>query len=155
MQEPLAKAAIIVRTRELRLAERLSSTFESAEDSERGRLLARTLLVGMLLVLFATTPAAAQTNPVCTDSSGTLQDMIEGFVQITTTLGIIGLLVVWQADSLMEMFTLSREQKMSIKEHKRGAMKSAGTLVVLGPLFTVAGSSMGLPIAECVDLVPF
>lgn len=81
--------------------------------------------------------------------------MIEGFVQITTALGVMGLLVVWQADSLMEMFTLSREQKAQIKQHKRGAMRSAGTLVVLGPLFTVASSAMGLPIASCVDLIPF
>lgn len=115
----------------------------------------RTALLVTVLILVATQPALAQTNPVCTDDSGTLQDMIEGFVQITTALGLMGLLVVWQADSLMEMFTLSREQKVSIKQHKRGAMRSAATLVVLGPLFTVAGSTMGLPLAECVDLVPF
>jgi hypothetical protein len=109
----------------------------------------------VLLVLLAATPAAAQTNPVCTDDSGTLQNMIEGFVQITTALGLMGLLVVWQAESLMEMFTLSRDQKRSIKQHKRGAMRSAATLVVIGPLFTVAGSAMDLPLAQCVDLVPF
>lgn len=95
------------------------------------------------------------TNPVCQDESGVLADMIEGFIQITTALGIMGLLVVWQADSLMEMFTLNREQKASIKQHKRGALRSAATLVVLGPLFTVAGSAMDLPIAQCVDLIPF
>ena len=67
----------------------------------------------------------------------------------------MGLLVVWQADSLMEMFTLSREQKTALKQHKRGALKSAGVLVLLGPLFTIARSMMGLPIAECVNLIPF
>nr|WP_284032494.1 hypothetical protein [Halobaculum sp. DT31] len=111
------------------------------------------LLIGLL-----STPAVAQdatSNPVCTDDSGTLGNMIEGFVQITTGLGIMGLLVVWQADALMEMFTLGREQKARIKEHKRGAVRSAVTLVVLGPLFTVGGAAMGLPIAECVDLIPF
>lgn len=115
----------------------------------------RAALLVTVVILIATQPALAQTNPVCTDESGTLQNMIEGFVQITTALGLMGLLVVWQADSLMEMFTLSRDQKKSIKRHKRGAMQSAATLVVLGPLFTVAGSTMGLPLAECVDLVPF
>lgn len=115
----------------------------------------RTAVLVTVVILVATQPALAQTNPVCTDESGTLQDMIEGFVQITTALGLMGLLVVWQADLLMEMFTLSREQKRSIKQHKRGAMRSAATLVVLGPLFTVAGSAMDLPLAECVDLVPF
>ena len=115
----------------------------------------RTALLVTGVILIATQPALAQTNPVCAEESGTLQNMIEGFVQLTTALGLMGLLIVWQADSLMEMFTLSREQKVSIKQHKRGAMRSAATLVVLGPLFTVAGSMMGLPIAQCVDLVPF
>lgn len=112
----------------------------------------------MIVLLGFTQPALAQdggTNPVCSDSSGTLPSMIEGFVQITTALGLMGLLVVWQADSLMEMFTFNREQKAAIKQHKRGALRSAGVLVILGPLFTVAGSAMDLPIASCVDLIPF
>jgi hypothetical protein len=92
---------------------------------------------------------------VCADESGTLVSMIEGFIQLTTALGLMGLLVVWQADELMEMFMLGREQKHQIKRHKRGAMKSATVLVLLGPLFTVAASMMDLPIAQCVDLVPF
>lgn len=114
-------------------------------------LVVLTLATGLLA-----TPAAAQAdNPVCEDEAGTLADAIEGFIQITTALGVMGLLVVWQADSLMEMFTMSREQKAALKQHKRSALKSAGILVLLGPLFTVAGSTMNLPIAECVDLIPF
>lgn len=110
------------------------------------------LLAAGLLV----TPAAAQAdNPVCEEEAGTLADAIEGFIQVTTALGLMGLLVVWQADSLMEMFTMSREQKASLKQHKRTALKSAGILVLLGPLFTVAGGAMNLPIADCVDLIPF
>jgi hypothetical protein len=81
--------------------------------------------------------------------------IIEGFLKITVALGVIGLILIWQVDSLVEMVTVSREQKLAIKQHKRGAMKSAGTLVIIGPLFTVAGLLMGLPIAECVNLVPF
>lgn len=117
----------------------------------------RVLLLAVLgISLVAAAPAAAQTaNPICQDNSETLTDMIEGFVQLTTGLGIMGLLVVWQVDSLVEMFTLSREQKAAIKQHKRGALKSAGILVILGPLFTLAGSVMGLPVAECVNLIPF
>jgi len=64
-------------------------------------------------------------------------------------------LVVWQADSLMEMFTLGHEQQASLKRHKRSALKSAVVLVLLGPLFTLMGSSMDLPIADCVNLIPF
>ncbi|QLD91267.1 hypothetical protein HWV07_15630 [Natronomonas salina] len=111
-----------------------------------------TLLVGLL----AAQPVAAQaSNPVCSGESGTLPSMIEGFIQLTTALGLMGLLVVWQADELAQMFTMNPEQKRTLKQHKRGAVKSATVLVLLGPLFTIAGQLMQLPVAQCVDLIPF
>lgn len=128
----------------------------TADIPTNGLLLLLCLLAGLAV---GAQPAVAQegtpVNPVCQDSSDTLANMIEGFVQVTTGLGIMGLLIVWQAESLAEMFTVGREQKANLKRHKRGAMKSAVTLVVLGPLFTVAGSAMSIPVAQCVDLIPF
>lgn len=118
------------------------------------RRIARQATVSVLLLsLVAVQPALAQSNAVC--SADKLPGMIEGFFQITTALGIIGLAVVWQADSLIDMFTLNPEQKKGLKRHKRSAMKSTVILVVLGPLYTVAGSMMGLPLAQCVDLAPW
>lgn len=115
------------------------------------------LLIGSFVVsLILAQPAAAQTeNPVCADESGTLPDMIEGFIQLTTAFGLIGLIVVWQADELAEMIAFESERRQRFKNHKLTATKSAGVLVVLGPLFTIAGTVMELPIAQCVDLVPF
>src|SRR6056297_575753 len=111
--------------------------------------------VGVLL-LVAVEPALAQeTSQSAVCSADNLPEMIEGFFQLTTGLGIVGLAVVWQADSLIEMFTLDPEQKKGLKRHKRSAMKSAVVLVILGPLYTVAGAIMGLPLAQCVDLVPW
>lgn len=107
------------------------------------------------LALIAVDPVLAQENPICAEQSETLVDMIEGFVQLTTGLGVMGLLIVWQGDSLMEMFTMNQEQQAGFKQHKRKALKSATVLVLLGPLFTLLGSSMELPIADCVDLTPF
>ena len=107
------------------------------------------------LALIAVDPVLAQENPICAEQSETLVDMIEGFVQLTTGLGVMGLLIVWQGDSLMEMFTMNQEQQAGFKQHKRKALKSATVLVLLGPLFTLLGSSMELPIADCVDLIPF
>lgn len=127
---------------------------DAADRSSRTPRLARqTALTVLVVSLVAVQPAAAQTNAVCTAES--LPEMIEGFFQLTTALGIIGLAIVWQADSLIEMFTLQRDQKEGLKRHKRSAMKSAVVLVVLGPLYTVAGSMMGLPLADCVNLVPW
>ena len=128
--------------------------FTNYADGTRAFRILIAVIVGVSL-LVAMPAAAQETNPICQDDSGTLTNMLEGFVQLTTGLGLMGLLVIWQADSLMEMFTLSREQKTALKQHKRGALKSAGILVLLGPLFTLAGSMMGLPIAECVNLIPF
>nr|WP_267644147.1 hypothetical protein [Haloarchaeobius amylolyticus] len=81
--------------------------------------------------------------------------MIEGFFQITTAVGIIGLAIVWQADSLMSMFTLNPEQKKGLRQHQRSAVKSTMVLLVLGPLYTTAGGMMGLPLADCVNLAPW
>lgn len=53
------------------------------------------------------------------------------------------------------MFTLHREQREGIKRHKWTALKSATVLLVLGPLYTVAGSMMSLSLANCIDLVPW
>lgn len=121
-----------------------------------GRRLGQCLIALCVLLAIVSTPVAAQEgNPLCTDSSDTLANMVEGFIQITTALGVMGLLLVWQADSLVEMFAVGRDEKASLKRHKRSALKSAAILVCLGPLFTVAGATMGLPIASCVDLIPF
>lgn len=133
-----------------------SETSESRTGSQPtavSKISRQAVLTVALLSLFAVQPVAAQDSAVC--SADNLPSMIEGFFQLTTGLGIVGLAVVWQADSLIEMFTLNPEQKKGLKRHKRSAMKSTVVLVVLGPLYTVAGSMMGLPLAQCVDLVPW
>lgn len=115
----------------------------------------RTVLVGLLLAVVAVDPAIAQsgTNVICQTSK--LPAMIEGLFQLTTGAGIVGLVLVWQFDALIELFTLNPKQKKAIKEHKRSALKSTATLVVLGPLYSVAGTMMGLPMADCVNLAPW
>ena len=129
---------------------------ETSRTAARSSLRLKVPLTVAALSLVAVEPALAQQasqNAVC--SADNLPEMIEGFFQLTTGLGIVGLAVVWQADSLIEMFTLNPEQKKGLKRHKRSAMKSTVVLVILGPLYTVAGSVMGLPLAQCVDLVPW
>ncbi|MFA9427275.1 hypothetical protein [Natronorubrum sp. A-ect3] len=130
------------------------STDERSDSSaRRQRVLRSGVAAFVMLSIVAVDPVLAQDSVVC-DAEG-LPDMISGFFQITTALGIMGLVVVWQADSLVEMFTMNIEQKKSLKQHKRTALKSAVILVILGPLYTVAGAAMGLPLAECVNLVPW
>jgi hypothetical protein len=130
------------------------SAYRAQSDSTTTkRILRQASLSIVLLSLFAVQPVAAQGNAIC--NADNLPTVIEGFFQLTTALGIIGLAIVWQADSLIEMFTLNPEQKKGLKRHKRSAMKSAAVLVILGPLYTVAGSMMSLPLADCVNLVPW
>ena len=126
---------------------------DSTETDGTTRMLRTGVLSLGLLLIVAVDPVLAQDGVVC-EAEG-LPEMISGFFQITTALGILGLVVVWQADSLAEMFTMNVDQKKSLKQHKRTAMKSAIILVILGPLYTVAGAAMGLPLAECVDFVPW
>jgi len=133
------------------------SSSEEQPPNTPHRSVGRKLVFTTALVsLFAVEPVLAQqtsTNAVC--SAAKLPGMIEGFFRLTTGLGIVGLAVVWQGDSLIELFTLNPEQKKSLKRHKQSAMKSTVILVILGPLYTVAGTMMGLPLASCVNLVPW
>lgn len=119
-------------------------------DSSSG---GRRLLGAMFGFLVVVQPVAAQTTAVC--GADKLPGMIEGFFQLSIGLGLVGLVVVWQADSLIEMFTMDAAQKKTLKRHKLAALKSGVVLLALGPLYTVAGTTMGLPLAECVDLVPW
>jgi len=113
----------------------------------------RAVLSGLILAVVAVDPVAAQESAVC--EAERLPEMISGFFQLTTAIGLMGLVVVWQADSLIELFTMRPEQREGLKRHKRTALRSTVILLVLGPLYTVAGSVMNLPLAECVDLVPW
>ncbi|QLG61066.1 hypothetical protein [Halorarum salinum] len=122
-------------------------------DTRPPRVRSRVAAWILICCLVAVEPATAQQNAVC--AADRLPEMISGFFRLTTAIGLMGLVVVWQADSLVEMFTLHREQREGIKRHKRTALKSAVILVVLGPLYTVAGSMMNLPLAGCIDLVPW
>ncbi|WP_092735313.1 hypothetical protein [Halopenitus persicus] len=133
----------------------LDPTDESSQSSvsQSHRLTRIAAYSFVLLSIFAVGPVAAQESVVC--NADRLPSMIEGFIQLSTGLGIVGLALVWQADSLLEMFTLNPEQKKGFKRHKRSALKSAIVLLALGPLYTVAGSVMGLPLADCVNLVPW
>ncbi|WP_117594138.1 hypothetical protein [Haloprofundus halophilus] len=107
----------------------------------------------IVLSLTAVQPALAQETGIC--SSARLPGMIEGFFQLTTGIGVLGVAIAWQADSLAELFTTTPEQRRNIKQHRRSALKSGLILLILGPLYTVAGSMMGLPLAECVNLTPW
>lgn len=136
-----------------------TSSTESDERSEQPEAIAarlesvagKTALGLILLSLTAVQPALAQ-NAVC-EATG-LPGMISGFFQLTTGIGLVGVVVVWQANALSEMFTLDRDQREGLKQYRRRAFKSALVLVILGPLYSVAGAMMGLPLASCVDLTP-
>ena len=131
-----------------------SRTLETDESSNVRRRIARSGLGSLVLLsVLAVEPALAQESVIC-EAEG-LPEMISGFFQITTALGLMGVVVALQADSLIEMFTTTIEQKKDLKAHKRTALRSTVMLLVLGPLYTVVGSTMGLPLAGCVDFVPW
>lgn len=114
------------------------------------------------LTIVAAQPAVADhnsdsstTNPVCQDKSHWFAQAIEGIILILVAVGLIGVLIVLLIEELMSMFTLDPERKEQIRRHKRGTLKSGSMIAFLPPLFTVAMSMMGLPIARCIDFVPF
>lgn len=120
---------------------------------QTSRFLRQGLTVTLGVLLVAVTPVLAQSDPICTATK--LTPIIEGAFEISTAIGVLGVALVWQFDSLVEMFTIGIDDKRALKRHKRTALKSAVILLVLGPLYTVAGSIMGLPLASCIDLAPW
>jgi hypothetical protein len=131
-----------------------SGNATESDDTNTGhRWLRRVGLVTTGTVLLSQ-PAAAQ-SVVCQDTSGTLPGLIEGAILLIVGVGIMAAVVVYFADTLMEMLSFGMERRQQIKEHKRTVYKSAALLVVGGPLLAVMGPTLGLPFAECVDLIPF
>lgn len=97
-----------------------------------------------------------QSDPFCSSgSASSLGQTVEGFFQLTAGVGLVGLVAVWQMESLMGVFAMSPEQKRSLKEHKRDAGKAAIMLLAIGPLYVAAQSAMGLPMGDCLSLSPF
>lgn len=111
------------------------------------------LTVGFLFVVTAIEPVAAQESVVC--QAEKLPGMLEGFFRASTGIGVIGVVAIWQLNSAAEIFGMTPEQKKPLKQHKRAALKSGVMLAVLGPLYSVIGPMMGLPLAQCVDLAPW
>jgi undecaprenyl pyrophosphate phosphatase UppP len=104
-------------------------------------------------VLFSQ-PASAQ-SVICQDTSGTLPGLIEGAILLIVGVGVMTAVVVYFADTLLQMLTIDPPDRGLIKTHKRTVYKSTALLVIAGPLLTVMGPTLGLPFAECVDLIPF
>jgi hypothetical protein len=126
---------------------------ESDETHTGHRWMRRLGLLAVGTVLFSQ-PAAAQ-SVICEDTSGTLPGLIEGALLLIVGVGIMAAVVVYFADTLMEMLAFGMDRRQQIKEHKRTVYRSAALLVVGGPLLAVMGPTLGLPFAECVDLIPF
>ncbi|WP_435066088.1 hypothetical protein [Halobaculum sp. EA56] len=110
-------------------------------------------LLTVLVVAVDPALAAESSNAIC--STEKLPKAIEGFFELTTAFGFIGVIVVWQGSSLLEMLTLSPEQKKELRYRKRDAFRSLVVIFALGPVYSIAGPTMGLPLAECIDLVPW
>ncbi|MFC4407706.1 hypothetical protein [Haloarchaeobius iranensis] len=136
-----------------------------SDDSSNGWFTARRAFLALftlsVLSMVAVQPVMAQSDSVVCEapssSGGTwtttgLGDLVERFFQITTLVGLIGMFAIWQGGSLAEILTLSQRQKRNIKEYKSSSLKAAITLVLIGPIFTVVGSSFIGSKMSCLDL---
>jgi hypothetical protein len=133
------------------------STVEQDSANENGRVyrslqtgLDTVLVVGFVLVAF-NTPVAAQTNTTAICQQSGLENAINGFLSLTTGVGLIGALGMYKFNVLVEILAMNPEQKKQLKRKKNDIKKGVILLVGSGPLFGLAGSLMGLPIASCVN----
>lgn len=120
------------------------------------RLALLAVLAGPLLALLAVDPVAAESPPpVCSADSGTLPSLIEGFIQLTTALGLLGLLAVWQADTITDRLVIGIEGQRRLTQQKLRTAKRSATLVILGTLLILASQLNHLLITHCTNPVPF
>lgn len=108
------------------------------------------------LVLVAADPTAAQN--ICENASGStnrIGNIVNGFFQLTTALGLVGVVLLWQGDALANLFTLSPKQKRGLKRRKSSAMKGALVLLLLGPMIFALDQVIpggGLPLGGCANV---
>lgn len=111
------------------------------------------LAIVALSVVPATALAAAEPVVLQSELCNTnIPTYLTGFLQITTVLGLVGAIAVWQADTLAEVLTMNPAQKRNLRSHKRSAAKAAVTLLLIGPVSWALVQAMGLPMASCFDL---
>lgn len=79
----------------------------------------------------------------------------ETFIRFTFGAGLLGAFVVWQGTALGNMLSLDRNQKRKLKKYRGSATKSFGVLVLLGPLFQVITSVLGVGAVGCMSLTFF
>lgn len=110
-----------------------------------------------LIAFVAIAPAtAAAADPVPLQSSSTddicstdIPSYLSTFMELTTILGLVGLVAVWQMDTLAELLTMNPRQKRNLKQHKRSSAKSGVVLLVLGPVFSVFIRMMDVGLGSC------
>lgn len=88
-------------------------------------------------------------------SQSNLGSIVETFVRFTFGAGLLGAFVVWQGTALGNMLSLDRSQKRKLKKYRGSATKSFGVLVLIGPLFTVITSVLGVGAVGCISLTFF
>ena len=124
------------------------------DESQTGHRWTRRVGLVTIGTVLLSQPASAQ-SVICQDPSGTLPGLIEGAILLIVGVGIMTAVVVYFADTLLQMLAIEPPDRDQIRAHKRTVYKSTALLVVAGPLLAVMGPTLGLPFAQCVDLIPF
>ena len=122
----------------------------------------RVVLIGALALSLLAAPAAAQegdsgaSSDLCgTDGMADMTRIVEGAIQLMWALGMMGAVVMYKADTVVEIVARGPEQRKQVKKHKQQIIGSSVVLILLGPFVEVAGAVMNIPIASCVSVIPW
>lgn len=132
-------------------------------DGQRLARSVRVVLIGVLALSLVATPAAAQedsdggaSGDLCeSDGMAELTRIVEGGIQLMFALGMMGAVVMYKADTVVEIVARGPEQRKQVKKHKQQIIGSSMVLILLGPFVEVAGAIMNIPIASCVSVIPW
>lgn len=120
------------------------------------------LLVGFgiqlaLLLTVATLPVAAAgsgDNPICNTG------MIPGLMNVGIQLSIWGagggmFLTYVGTNALESVPFISQEQREALKSARGTAIRRGLLVFLAGPVFTLIANAADIPLAECIEFVPF
>lgn len=136
-------------------------------DDANDRTLFRIGTTGLALLVLVSAlamPVAAQEEDgasaggmLCDDGNkNDLGNLVETWLQMMFSIGIVAALGMYQYETLVGMLTFKQSQKRYMKEKKRDVAKAAVVLLGAGPLFTIfVGTTDAFGGAGCVSFIPW
>jgi small-conductance mechanosensitive channel len=117
------------------------------------QIVVNAVLIGLVLTIFAA-PAAAQSNPLCTDDNlSNLNTIIDSIIQLAFYGGFFGSIVTYFGTTAVESAPVSEERRESLKGIRKKSFSASLKLLIGGPaIYFILNGVVGM---SCITLIPW